>query len=287
MQTSRLVQSQLPHSFFRGRPEESTTNSPSDFSQSPMQNSSQFIPPSSPSPPKANINTASPTPKSVLSPSPVRKHQTILTSYSRRHIHTSSRVPRIARQKRRSDEPLSAETMGESSHAKSSSNSQSSNSTGSESSTEESGETEIDPQEEMISYQQFTTIDAEKQIILQIFEQIFRDWKQSLYDGFDSLLNDCLTSKTEKERDTLNGYFQQSLTTFQHPPLSQNSFVYYETLQTGDYPSTLYSIIANLCIHAPCSEAQCERLFSRLRLIVGDRRHSIKHRRLKYLLRLI
>ena len=133
----------------------------------------------------------------------------------------------------------------------------------------------------------FLSTDREKEIIQTIMNRINQDWIPNLTSAFDQFLSDILTPLTTQYAEQLKLYFAQSLASYQPRIVIQDPLLYYETIQGASFITDLYSVICNILSGCPCSEAQCERMFSRMRLLVGERRYSLTFRRLDELLSLL
>ena len=132
--------------------------------------------------------------------------------------------------------------------------------------------------------EQFTSMEREKELITSIITRIHGDWEPGLLVGFDRYLDHVLSTKNPTDKTELKHLFETSLSPYSAPPVSRNPFVYYERMQVGSTRNITYSVICMSLLNASPSEASCERIFSILRYIVGERRRSLTKRRLNDLL---
>ena len=149
---------------------------------------------------------------------------------------------------------------------------------------EEEHDVEVVFQNTTIPFEAFTSLDREIEIINLIVSRIHGDWELGLRSGFEKYVEKVLSTKNTTDKEELKQLFQVSLSSYSAPPVSQNPFVYYERMQVANTRNITYSVICMSLLNASCSEASCERVFSILRYIVGDRRRSLTKRRLNDLL---
>ena len=131
---------------------------------------------------------------------------------------------------------------------------------------------------------QFVSDSEEKKLINNFYNLLTVDWSFRLNSAFNYYLKSRLQDSSQNIIESLCNLFKQRLSRFiQQKPLP-TSFMYYYSQSFLDPLSVLYSYLAVTLINSSCSEVSCERVFSKAKWIVGDRRKKLSVKSLNSLL---
>ena len=104
----------------------------------------------------------------------------------------------------------------------------------------------------------------------------FQDhWEQRLKEQFCKFLDCYMLDKTPSVISRLTEIFEQSLTS-REPEEIRDVTAYYWTLSLAGEGEALYAYVATCITNSACSEASCERIFSTVKWVVGDRRYRLQ-----------
>ncbi|KAH7829920.1 uncharacterized protein MONOS_2297 [Monocercomonoides exilis] len=126
----------------------------------------------------------------------------------------------------------------------------------------------------------------ENEALEQTQKAVFDDWYPRLIVAFNEVTNIILQGMDDILISGCKALFRRSLLVQDDAVIEDDPYVYYEELALKGDMETVYSNFAFNLIASPCSEAFCERMFSKARRIVGDRRHSLSLISLNTLMRL-
>ncbi|KAH7826062.1 uncharacterized protein MONOS_12692c2 [Monocercomonoides exilis] len=147
----------------------------------------------------------------------------------------------------------------------------------------------IDDVEVLFSNQKISLIsrlepEKEKEVCDQVVCSISSCWDTRIRQSFERYITTVLSNQSKEIRDICFKLFLEFLN-------EAPSFIYEDDIQkfyaeiTKKGPiQTIYSNICFSLVSSPCSEASCERIFSRMKRISGDRRHSLSLEALNALL---
>ncbi|KAH7821404.1 uncharacterized protein MONOS_13955 [Monocercomonoides exilis] len=124
----------------------------------------------------------------------------------------------------------------------------------------------------------------ENEAVDSIRTSIASNWYFRIFKSLYSFIKNSLGQLTEETREKFASLFKAHTLTATSVGVLESLPVYYSHIASLGEAET---VCANICFciaTSPCSESACERLFSRLKRIVGDHRHSLSFDSLNSLL---
>ena len=112
-------------------------------------------------------------------------------------------------------------------------------------------------------------------------------WSQRIINAFSRVTQTVMPSMNEYTRNALEAEFLQLMSSPLIFRAVTSPFVFYDSLSTQSDVRSLFSYIARSLVVSPCSESSCERVFSLVKWIVGDRRRQLRLKTLSLLLQVI
>ena len=123
-----------------------------------------------------------------------------------------------------------------------------------------------------IHHKAYTNDTTELKTAEEIFIAIGGIHQSSLQQQFTNHVRDVLPTKFHSWIPSLERCFLKDLKASE---LSLHSQTIVKEMQQPQLVQTIYSTIVTCLVYAPCSESECERIFSKAKHICGDRRHNL------------
>ena len=140
---------------------------------------------------------------------------------------------------------------------------------------------------DVLHYPEAKSEDEEVYYYQSLLTLIQDNWNGRVINGFQSLSKTVLGQLSEETRGTVEKEFLQFLSS--PPPFRcvLDPTVFYRSFGSLSISKQLFSYVALSVVNSPCSECSCERVFSLVKWIVGDRRRQLRLRTLSLLLQVI
>ena len=113
------------------------------------------------------------------------------------------------------------------------------------------------------------------------------DWRGRVIKGFHRYMDMALSHFSKATQEALEKELLVLLNTPAPFAAVEDPMLFYKALSAFSKPKELFSYIASALVTCSCSESSCERLFSHVKWIIGDRRRRLHLRTLSLLLQII
>ena len=132
----------------------------------------------------------------------------------------------------------------------------------------------------------YTNDETEKVHLSNLREALEGNWAERLEQGYRDFLENHLLETNPGVISQLVDIMRHSLAPARDGEIMDANSYYWSMSLNGDVEALFGYIAANIA-DAVCSEASCERVFSIVKWIIGDRRYALKLRTLEVLVRLV